>query len=303
MNGEILTYMVKRSRQTGSSQSPWRRGIVLFASIVLIAVLATAAVVSTHKPRILWRLIAAAYLSAPTASSIAGQTITLPPGSRLPGEQECAARIHRASWEPRPDNTRANQRVPTRRQIAQLAPWGPDSGLDKRADTLRVQITGNFKGTTDEILRWAACKWGINANIVRAEAIVESDWQQNQTSDYTSNRGLCPPGTWDGQGCYQSYGLLQIKYIDNQSAWPMSRDDTAFNVEYTYAVIRACYEGWTTYLEKRIPLAGYPRYHAGDIWGCLGCWYSGDWYDQGAVRYIRAVKKALARRGWLQKGF
>jgi len=83
----------------------------------------------------------------------------------------------------------------------------------------------------------------------------------------------------------------------------MSRDDTAFNVEYTYGVIRTCYEGWASYLADLTPLPGYPRYHAGDLWGCVGMWYSGSWYDQRAINYIKGVKAHLANKEWLQPGF
>lgn len=228
---------------------------------------------------------------------------TLAPGTTLPSEAECTSRVRQSSWEPRPDNLTANQSVPTRKQISKLAPWGPDSGLDPKADSLRKQITGNFKGTTDEILQWVACKWGVSSDLVRAEAVIESYWQQSQRGDYTSDQSLCPPGTWDGKGCYQSYGILQLKYTFFKSTWPMSRDDTTFNAEYVYGMIRACYEGWTTYLYDRTPLPGYSRYHAGDIWGCLGRWYSGSWYDQGAIMYINKVKAALVEKAWLKAGF
>lgn len=227
----------------------------------------------------------------------------LPPGSALPSEAECAARVHRASWEPRPDNRAANSSVPSAAQIAALGPWGPDMGLSPQADTLRRQITGNFTGTTDEILQWVACKWGFNPDLVRAEAVVESYWHQSQLGDYTTDRQYCAPGTWDGSGCYQSYGVLQIKWYYFQDAWPMARADTAFSAEYVYAMLRACYEGWTTYLKDGTPLSGYPSYHAGDIWGCLGRWYSGWWYTQGAVDYIAKVKDALTHKTWLSPGF
>ncbi len=240
----------------------------------------------------------------PTATSAPRVVFTtLLPGTTLPSEADCTSRVRRSSWEPRPDNSTANQSVPTREQISKLAPWGPDSGLDPKADSFRKQITGNFKGTTDEILQWVACKWGIDEDIVRAEAVKESYWYQSQVGDWTTNRSLCPPGTWDGTGCYQSYGILQIKYIYNATAWPMSRDDTAFSAEYTYGIIRTCYEGWTTYLYDQTPVAGYPRYHAGDVWGCIGMWYSGNWYDQSAIDYINAVKTELANKEWLQPGF
>lgn len=228
---------------------------------------------------------------------------TLLPGSSLPGETKCASLIQRSSWEERPDNTQANHRVPTTQQIAALAPWGPSIGLNARADTLRKQITGNFTGTTDEIIQWVACKWGIDVNIIRAQAVKESEWHQNYRGDWTTNYKLCPPGTWNGTGCYQSYGILQIKYIYSSSTWPMSRDDTAFNLDYAYAYTRACYEGLVDYLYNSSPVPGYPSYRSGDLWGCIGSWYSGGWYDQQAINYIDSIKTFFHNEEWAKPDF
>ncbi|HZC07688.1 MAG TPA: hypothetical protein VE338_18775, partial [Ktedonobacterales bacterium] len=110
-----------------------------------------------------------------TATTSTGSTAynfpLLPPGATLPSEAFCAAHVQRSSWEPRPDNHTANNTVPTSAQIAALSPWDDSIGQDPRADQLRHQITGNFTGTTDEILQWVACKWGVPVNIVRAEAV------------------------------------------------------------------------------------------------------------------------------------
>lgn len=264
------------------------RGKILIsvASIVLLGIIIAFTVFTTNR-----------LSTPPKALSIVSA------GTNLPDDQECATRVHQSSWEPRAENTTANHTVPTRQQIALLAPWNGTIGVDPKADALRKRVTGNFTGTTDEILQWIACKWGIDADIVRAEAVVESSWHQSQLGDYTSERSACPPGSWDGRGCYQSYGILQIKYIYYRGSWPMSRDDTAFNADYTYGVIRTCLNGWTTYLRTSTPLPGYPAYHANDIWGCLGRWYSGGWYSQGAVNYIQKVKNALNEKAWLQPGF
>jgi len=227
-----------------------------------------------------------------------------PAGATLPTEAQCAAAIPASSWEPRPENATANHSVPTAAQIAGLAPWDSNSGTDPEADALRKQITGNYTGTTDQILQWAACKWGIDPNIARAQAVLESWWRQGTTGDLTSDSSVCPPGAATANGgCYQSYGLLQIMWQYNQSAWPMSRDDTAFSVEYALGRIRACYEGWMPWLSSRTPLAGYPGYHAGDIWGCLGYWNSGGWYNQQAINYINQVKQYMQTKPWLQSGF
>ncbi len=245
--------------------------------------------------------------SATTPGSSAGSSAysfpLLAPGATLPSEAYCAAHIQRSSWEPRPQNTAANQRVPSGAQLAALSVWGAAMGLDPRADQLRQQMTGGFTGTTDEILQWVACKWGVPVDVVRAEAVIESSWLQSTQGDQTSDQSVCPPGTWNGGSCNQSYGILQIKYQYNTSAWPMSRDDTAFSAEYVYGMIRACYEGWTTYLRSMTPQPGYPAYHAGDLWGCLGRWYSGGWYDQGAIDYIAKVKAVYDQKLWRSPGF
>ncbi len=263
-----------------------RKIIISVASMVLLSTIIAFTVFVTNRP-----------LVHPQAISI------VPAGVKLPSDQECAAHVHQSSWEPRADNTTANHIVPTQQQMAQLAPWNVAIGVDPKADALRKRVSGNFTGTTDEILQWIACKWGIDADIVRAEAVVESSWHQNQRGDYTTDKSACPPGSWDGRGCYQSYGILQIKSLYYAGTWPMSRDDTAFSADYTYGVIRTCLDGWTTYLHTHTPLPGYPTYHTNDIWGCLGRWYSGDWYSQSAVNYIQKVKTALDEKAWLQSGF
>lgn len=285
-------------RKQGWPGWAWPRRLVL-AHVVLAVAMLLIPLLSACRPPIPY----AAQQHNAAQRTPAILTETLPPGAKLPSEAECAARIHRSSWEPRPENHDANHRVPTQEQLARLGPWGDAMGLDPRADSLRQQMTGNFTGTTDEILQWVACKWGFDPDIVRAEAVVESYWRQGFQGDHTSDQQFCPPGIWDGSGCDQSYGILQIKWYYFQDAWPMSRDDTAFSAEYVYAQLRACYEGWTTYLNDATPLPGYPKYHAGDIWGCLGRWYSGSWYTQGAVDYIAKVEAALAEKTWLSSGF
>ena len=208
-----------------------------------------------------------------------------------------------SSFEPRPDNYAANHRVPSATQIANLHPWNPLIGMDDRSDSLRKRITGNYTGTTDEILQWVACKWGIDPNIIRAQAVSESSWHQSQLGDYTTNQGLCPPGTWNGTSCYQSYGILQIKYIYFQSEWSMSRDDTTFNADFVYGWLRviATRVGQIIYIIARHRPATQATTQA--ISGCLGFWFSGSWYDQGAINYINVAKSHYAQKPWLNRVF
>ncbi|MGH2495444.1 MAG: hypothetical protein ACRDIV_12135 [Ktedonobacteraceae bacterium] len=239
----------------------------------------------------------------PTAPPSGNPGTTLPPGSALPSDSTCAARVVASSFEPRPDNNTANHSVPSAGQIAGLQSWNPLSGMDSKSDSLRRRVTGNYTGTTDEILQWVACKWGVDVNIVRAEAVQESNWHQSQLGDFTNDQSLCPPGAWNGSSCYQSYGILQIKYTYFKSEWPMSQQDTAFNADFVYGWLRNCYEGWADYLYQQTPSPGYPSYHAGDIWGCLGFWFSGSWYTSGAINYINIIKQDYQQKPWLQSGF
>ena len=91
--------------------------------------------------------------------------------------------------------------------------------------------------------------------------------------------------------CPQSYGLLQVKGTVHEGTHPASTRATAFGVDYAMAWLRACYEGSFTWLEAE-------GYRVGDEWGCVGAWFSGHWYDEGAERYIAEVRGHLEDRTW-----
>jgi autotransporter family porin len=179
------------------------------------------------------------------------------------------------------------------------------AGDSSQAAKLTPLITGDFTGTTQEILEWAACKWGIDQDIVFAQAAVESWWQQTKRGDWTANVKLCPPGHGlgaDGTAgeCPQSYGILQDRYSSEESAWPGIAVSTAMNVDAAYAIWRSCYDGFEVWLNGGSD--GRP-YHAGDLWGCVGRWFAGVWYTPEADGYIDLVKKFVSERIWLQPYF
>ncbi len=210
---------------------------------------------------------------------------TTPPGSGLPSGAECADRVVRDGWEPRPENAAANYSVP---QDLSLPDW-PDY-YEPQVNTLFVpRIDGDYTGTTDEILRWGTCKWGFDTDIVRAMAVAESSWRQSQVGDFVDDPQHCVGGA--AVPCPTSFGLLQIKHIFRPGSYPYSQLHTAFNVDYTLGVLRACFEGWVTYLEG--------DYGPGDMWGCVGWHFSGDWKDPDALTYIARVKAHLTGKPWL----
>ncbi|MCC6236378.1 MAG: hypothetical protein IT299_02245 [Dehalococcoidia bacterium] len=160
--------------------------------------------------------------------------------------------------------------------------------------TFATRIDGNFTGTTDEILQWAACKWGFGEDITRARAVTESYWQQSAAGDNTSSASTCAQ-IGKSAPCAESYGILQVRFTAHAGTYPASVNSTAFNADYALAVLRTCYEGGYTWLQN--------GYGAGDEWGCVGLWFSGNWRDQGALNYISVVQGHLSGRTWEQSGF
>jgi autotransporter family porin len=208
---------------------------------------------------------------------------TLPVGATLPGDAECAARV-RKSPEIRSYNATFNQT-----KGAAPHPVNP-------------RVTGNFTGSTDEILQWVACKWGVDEDIVRAQIAKESWWKHATGGDLTTDQSRCHPElrTTNGSPCPESYGLGQVRYAYHTQAMTDSIHSSAYNVDYTYAVWRSCFEGRETWLNQ---FERGRNYAAGDVWGCVGLWFSGRWYTQPANDYIAAVQSYLNQRIWTTQPF
>jgi hypothetical protein len=202
-----------------------------------------------------------------------GRFVTLAAGATLPGDAECAARVRPAA-EIRPANATAN------------ATRGFGSPSNPPAPLLR-RVTGNFTGTTDEIIQWASCKWGFDEDMIRAQTAKESWWIQSTVGD-------------NGE----SFGVQQVRLP--YWGWAFNggngdaRTSTAFNLDAALAARRNCFEGNEGWVSQFSP--GRP-YVAGDLWGCMGLWFSGRWYDSWANDYINAVRDLYNQRIWTTSGF
>jgi hypothetical protein len=209
----------------------------------------------------------------PPTVSPSGQSITRPVGSPILSDAAAAAHV-RHEPEIRPDNLNANHTTPTAQQLSAFR--------SASTQPYTASVTGNFVGTTDEIIQWAAWKWGVNEDIMRAVAVQESDW--HQTADAS-----------DGA----TFGLLQIKtQIAGGDGWPgtfpLAQASTAFNADYYGRAFRSCYDGRETWLGG--------SYGPGHEWDCVGLWYSGDWHS-GYDSYVAEVQQHLAGRDWAQPGY
>jgi hypothetical protein len=243
--------------------------------------------------------------------------------------------VHRSTWEIRPENYEENHTMPDPAAVhASFAgrPVASVDGTDPRWDTwLLPRVDGQFTGTTDEIFQWAACKWGLSDNLLRGIAVRESTWYEflhfsdgsvypdRGSGDYfasasAASRVFCnaiaafghdyqlDPGFGPGL-CPKTFSIVGImswqdpawgQMKDNQNGtFPFNRDSTAFALDYLGSQLRGCYEGWEWWLSKT----------TGDIWGCVGSWYSGDWHSSAADGYISRVQNEISNHTWLTANF
>ena len=245
-------------------------------------------------------------------------TLTQPPASATPtpaatatccplSDAAAAAMVAlNPNFEPRPDNYPANDMIPTSADLAQV---GTISYLDSHGNELLGKVTGNYTGTTDEILQWASYKWGFDPNVTRAIAVEESYWNQYDLGDVGNgvSLGILQLKSADYPGTCNPVSLNggDTSYINDPLC--LSNLMTAFVADYKLAYQRACMDGSIGYLNQDNPRGGHATYAnaTGDerLWGCVGDWYSGDWYDSGAISYIRKVQGDLSTEPWLQPGF
>jgi hypothetical protein len=253
----------------------------------------------------------------------------------LPSGYQCRRLIHYSTWEPRPANTKRNSVMPDPaavRAAFAARPRATGGSYDPRWDSwLLPRVDGQFAGTTDEIFQWAACKWGLPDDLLRAIAVRQSTWYQHRV--YPSGRCVTHFGCGDafekpsratrvycatlarsgydyqrdfGPGiCPKSFSIVDVlawhdpawgRWPGNQNGtFPFSRDSTAFAVDYMASQLRGCYEGWGSWLKR----TSDGKYAAGDLLGCVGTWFAGEWHTDVADRSIRRVQQAMQFWPWL----
>jgi hypothetical protein len=226
-------------------------------------------------------LAVTALLALPLASARADDSglVSAKVGQRPLSDAAAAAKVVHSSFEPRPANASATHRVPTKAQLR---------AFHRQSDeTYSHWVTGRFRGTTDEVIQWAAAKWGLAPDLVRAVAAKETWWRMSHVGD-------------DGD----SFGLFQVRrpsHCRGTLVCGLFRHDAALNADYWSSIIRSYYDGKQTWLNT---VSGNgARYAAGDLWGSIGAWFSGRWHDAGSEGYVTAIKDYMARRIWRTRDF
>ena len=129
-------------------------------------------------------------------------------------------------------------------------------------------VTGRFTGTTDEVIQWAARKWGFKPDLLRAVATVESWWRMSTVGD-------------NGD----SFGLFQVRrpFHCTEPVCEQFRGDAALNADYYGGILRSYYDGRQRWLNTVAGENG-KRYRRGDLWGSVGAWFSGRWWNDAGAR-------------------
>ena len=163
--------------------------------------------------------------------------------------------MDRSDWEPRPGNRAENRRIPTRRELRFFR---------RHSDmTYKRRVSGRFRGTTDEIIQWAAHKHGIAEDVVRAVAVKESWWRMSTVGD-------------DGD----SFGLMQVR-----------------RPYHCCPFLARGRETWLNTVERG------EDYRAGDLWGSVGAWFSGRWRTRPPLDYVHDVRRIRRERTWRRRLF
>lgn len=247
--------------------------------------------------------------SAVTPKITAWRPIGSPPLS----DAEAAARVTRRP-ENRPANAVANVYRPSVAELqAYLSSTTQYDQTMVQYDPKRARVTGNFAGTTDEIIQWAAWKWGIPEDWIRAQMVVESWWKQEVLGDrQTVSDPLRYPahsrvaGTSD---VFQSLGIAQVKYQtetyhSGAGVEPLRWRSTAFNLDFYACSLRYYFDGGAETWGYDGPGEEMEKYSAGQEWLSLAAHYQPwPWANQGQLNYIEAVKQQLAARPWERPDF
>ena len=164
--------------------------------------------------------------------------------------------------------------------------------------------------STDDLIQWAAHKWGIPENWLRAEYVLESYWSSYQLGDLetvsrTDYERYPLQARVPGQlQVYQSLGITQVRWAPSGQVGagtePLRWESMAFNIDYQAAMVRFFYDnpgGART-------VWGDPTYRPCEKWNSIGGWFASyPWHSSGQANYIGEVQRDVADTAWRSASF
>jgi hypothetical protein len=242
--------------------------------------------------RLLLGVLAA--LLIPCSIAEGSQPMWRAPAPAPMGDLKAAQRVvHEA--EVRPQNVDENRYVPTDSELQSFYRASTPDNTLTRYVTGRPGLTNP---STGDLIQWAAWKWGIPEDWIKAVAVIESSWRQDALGDREDgvDASLYPPqARIDSDSVYESMGITQIKWRPSNSPHPGTEPlrwkSTAFNLDYYGATIRYYYDGLCDWCSS--------GYTAGQAWNSIGAWYQpSPWLNFGQLNYITHVQDHLTNRDW-----
>jgi hypothetical protein len=164
--------------------------------------------------------------------------------------------------------------------------------------------------STDDLIQWAAHKWGIPEDWLRSEYARESYWNafqlgdQSQVSSNWYKRYPAQARLAGGHDVYQSLGITQVKWIPDGSVGPGSEplrwESAAFNIDYQAAMVRFYFDNPSGARSAW----GDGSYVPCQKWNSIGGWFEPyPWGNAGQIEYVRAVQRGLQDRVWTRSSF
>jgi hypothetical protein len=206
------------------------------------------------------------------------------------------------SGENRRENLKPNARAPTAAELHAFRIARDANGRTPAAyNPSFASVTGAAARyglrSTDDVIEWAAYKWGIPENLVRAQMYVESSWSMRQKGDRRHWRTPVSdrypaPAVIDAHTVWESLGIAQLRWRHtvpwNPGIKRLRWKSTGFALDYSQALVRYYYDGRCHWCGD-----GYVR---GDADGAYRTYFSGSW-RQGQS-YADAVRRNAASRPW-----
>jgi hypothetical protein len=208
----------------------------------------------------------------------------------------------RRSPETRPRNARRNARAPTRAELRAFRRARDSAGRTPSQYNPNFRyVTGGAAGhglrSTDDIIEWAAYKWGVPANLVRAQMFMESGWSMGYKGD---RRDWAEPvaerypdrAVIDSDSVWESLGIAQIRWRHtvpwNAGVEPLRWKSTGFAVDYSQALVRYYYDGYCDWCGS--------AYRAGNAAGAYRAYFSGSW--TAGQDYASGVRRTARSKPW-----
>ena len=226
-------------------------------------------------------------------------------GSLPLSDAQAAARVVPRA-EQVPENAQANDYVPTEAELAAF--HAAEKGTGWVYSAYVTGTPGIKDPSTDDLIQWAAAKWGIPTEWLRALCYGESNWSQAHVTD---NRkvskewyALYPPQARiagsNEEEVYESMGITSLKWMPEGSeppgTEPLRWKSTAFNLDFLASQLRYYYDGLATWVKG--------SYREGEAWNSVAAWFEpAPWKGSQQVWYIDYLKRILEEKPWDSPNF